>query len=141
MVLLYVADVVENAILRSGSRSERVVTVSSYLNWGHRGQCLRHHWDTQPTPPAGRLPTVERGKTRKNSHIYRHKLTINHNISKKETACPPPLLFIFYSTKSIAHPFSSLPQTLLPITAPSDGRRPNREKKKGGGRRGTLNPV
>lgn len=70
MVLLSkMADVVENVILRSGSCSDLVVTVLSHLNWGHRGQCLRHHWDTQQTPPADRRPTVKRGKTRK-THIY-----------------------------------------------------------------------
>lgn len=34
---------------------------AAHLNWGHRGQCPHHRWDTQPMPPAGRLLTMERG--------------------------------------------------------------------------------
>lgn len=33
----------------------------SHLSWGHRGQCLHRHWDTQPKLPAGHLPTTEKG--------------------------------------------------------------------------------
>lgn len=94
----------------------------SHLSWGHRGQCLHRHWDTQPKLPAGHLPTTEKGFV-KISNINAHTDigTDIDNIRRREReeesaayASHPSCLFstcVSTQYRHIAHPFSSLQQT------------------------------
>lgn len=113
-------------------------TDRSHLSWGHRGQCLHRRSDTQPTPPAGRLPTVGKQNGDFNELCTPYKAC---------SLCSAPSLVIFdmcEHTASIHRPpvISSLhfgpPR---PAMAGGQNKSAERRRKRENGRRETMNPA